>query len=111
MQDRARRYRLPIDEKYFPSALKQYVAKHDPINSPYDSSSPDTNPFYGKHILVLSGEKDELVPWEFSQPFVDRLVVGPLGLKRVFLQPDVGHTNSPEMQTEASRFIWIWISS
>ena len=40
-----------------------------------------------------------------SEPFVDKLEVGPEGVKKVFLQKGVGHTCTDEMVDEAASFI------
>ena len=64
-----------------------------------------SNPFLGKKILILSGEKDRLVPWAASEKFVEGLEVGLGGEKKVILQKGVGHKCTDEMVEEAARFI------
>ena len=47
-----------------------------------------------------------MVPWSASKTFVDRLDVGPDGLKEVILEQGVGHECTKEMVRVMSQFIW-----
>lgn len=89
----------------FPDSLREYIARNDPARAPYTASDA-SNPFYNKNILVLSGGDDPLVPFTYSEEFVDRLNVGPKGIKRVHVAPGVGHECTPEMVKQMSEFIW-----
>jgi len=80
------------------------VRNEGPPSTPYFSED-SSNPFFGKKILVLSGGADPLVPWTASQTFVERLVVGPKGVKKVVVQPDTGHTCTLEMVREMVEFL------
>ncbi|KAF9067221.1 Alpha/Beta hydrolase protein [Rhodocollybia butyracea] len=107
MSGRAAKYGISVDEsgnKYFPKSLLRVIKERGALSTPYfveDSS----NPFYGKRILILSGAEDPLVPWSASQSFVEKLRVGPAGIKKVVVQPDTGHKFSPEMVVEMS--VWL----
>jgi len=64
------------------------------------------NPFFGKKILVLAGGKDELVPWAFSEPFVEQIEVGEDGVKKVLVYPGVGHAFTASMLDDVANFVW-----
>lgn len=51
---------------------------------------------------------DPLVPWNASEEFVEGLVVGPKGVKKVFVQPNTGHTCSTEMVKEMVEFLQLY---
>ncbi|KAF8322596.1 hypothetical protein DL93DRAFT_2071445 [Clavulina sp. PMI_390] len=75
----------------------------------YDPTSPTdraANPFLGKHVLVLSGGKDKLVPYTFSRAFVDSLVTGEDGSKDAWVQPEAGHELTDAMLERLCAFIW-----
>lgn len=108
MEDRARKAGMAPGPPAIPESLRAHVIKHSPINSNYNNSS-DLNPFLSKDILVLSGAADKLVPWAHSKPFVEALVVGEKGRKRVVLQEGAGHQLTPEMHVEAATFVWEWL--
>lgn len=76
------------------------------MSSKYDSVNPSENPFFGKKILVLSGGKDQLVPWSASQDFVERLHVGDEGTKISVVVPEAGHECHPVMMETMAKFIW-----
>ena len=63
-------------------------------------------PFFGKKILVLAGGKDVLVPWEFSESFVERIEVGEEGVKKVLVYPEVGHAFTASMGEDVANFVW-----
>ena len=82
------------------------MKRTDPINSPFDSSDPQVNPFWNKKILVLTGQADDVVPANLGVPFYERLQVGPKGIKERWSQEDCGHRCSPEMIERAAEFLW-----
>jgi fermentation-respiration switch protein FrsA (DUF1100 family) len=86
----------------FPDSLLEIIEKESPVNV----SMAGINPFMGKKILVLAGGKDELVPWVFSESFVNRIEVGEEGVKKVVVYPDVGHAFTPSMEEEVVNFVW-----
>ncbi|KAF5327059.1 hypothetical protein D9619_004615 [Psilocybe cf. subviscida] len=88
---------------HIPDSFINFVKSVDPASTKY-TAQDSSNPFYGKKVLVLSGEVDKLVPWTASQEFVDALEVGP-GKKKVFVQKGVGHEATKEMLKEAGLFI------
>ena len=93
----------------FPSSLVEYIKVHDPssiLNDPSSLVDPSQNPFFGKHVLVLSGADDKLVPWSASKRFVDELQVGPGGTKKVIVEEGAGHECTPQMVRELARFVW-----
>jgi len=107
MPARAEQSGVKFEPPYVPESLLQLIKKDDPAaSSHYTSSDPSLNPFYGKKILVLEGEKDTLVPWSASKNFVENLCVGENGKKKVIIVPGVGHDCTPAMVEEAAAFIW-----
>lgn len=88
---------------HIPDSLVKFVKSVDPASTK-STAQDSSNPFYGKKVLVLSGEVDKLVPWTASQEFVDSLEVGP-GKKKVVVQKGVGHKVTEEMVSEAGLFI------
>lgn len=52
---------------------------------------------------------DPLVPWDASKKFVEELVVGQKGVKKVFVQPNTGHTCSMKMVEEMIEFLQLYI--
>ncbi|KIO26309.1 hypothetical protein M407DRAFT_243771 [Tulasnella calospora MUT 4182] len=108
MEARAIKNGIATGPPIFPESLRKYIVEHDPVSVPYKEES-SSNPFVGKHILVSSGGADELVPWEFSKEFVEGLVVGKEGVKRVFLQDGIGHSTTPEMMEGAAKFVASWL--
>jgi len=105
MRPRAEYASLPIASPYFPPSLLTSVKKHDPSSAKSTSRDPAQNPFLGKHILVLSGGKDKLVPWYASQRFVEELEVGP-GTKKVVVEDNAGHECTQRMVGELASFVW-----
>ncbi|KAJ3800670.1 Alpha/Beta hydrolase protein [Lentinula aff. detonsa] len=103
---RAAKFGISLDSasKYFPESLLTLIRKETPPSTPYLMEDV-SNPFFGKKILVLSGGADPLVPWDASQSFVEKLAVGPLGYKKVVVQPNTGHTVTPEMVKEFLEFL------
>lgn len=109
MEARAIKNGVTTGPPIFPETLRKYIVDHDPVSVPYREES-SSNPFIGRHVLVLSGGADELVPWEFSKEFVDGLVVGDEGVKRVIVQDGIGHATTPEMMEGAAAFVGSWLA-
>ncbi|KAG9056346.1 hypothetical protein FS842_010923 [Serendipita sp. 407] len=105
MTDRATRKGCdPSNAAHFPRSLVEFVRKYDPATAPF--TSPDNrNPFVGKKILAISGAKDRLVPWEFSESFFDSLYVGEGGLKEHFQDEDAGHVWTTKMGDKMAEFV------
>ena len=102
---RADKHGLPLAPPYMPASLRAYIQAHDPVAADYKSTSA-SNPFGGKHILVLSGAADPLVQWTASSTFVEGLQVGTSGRKEVKVLEGVKHEYTPGMRETAIRFIW-----
>ena len=102
MQDRAKASDLQFGPPILPDSLLKIIKKESPVSA----SMTGKDPFLGKKILVLSGGKDELVPWVFSESFVKRLKVGEGGVKRVVVYPDIGHAFTPSMEEDVVNFVW-----
>lgn len=102
---RAKAHKLPFGPPHIPDSLVQVIKRADPVAAAY-TASDESNPFLGKKILVLSGQKDKTVPWSTAKDFVDGLNVGEQGVKEVMVEPGVGHDFSPVMVKAAGRFIW-----
>jgi hypothetical protein len=106
MKQRAQKAEVPFSPPFFPESFKALVERLDPPASAYTEVS-SANPFLGKRILVLSGEKDRLVPWSASEKFVEGLTVGDAqgSVKRVSIHPDVKHECTEGMINEMASFI------
>ncbi|CAK5268592.1 unnamed protein product [Mycena citricolor] len=95
MYPRAKEAGLNAGPPYLPDSFVEQVKRDSLLSLPYTSEGPE-NPFYGKHVLVLSGGADPLVPWTASKPFVEGLQVGP-GSKEFIVFDGVGHDVPPPM--------------
>lgn len=104
MKQRASKYSVPVAPPYFPTSLLELVNQRDPVGKAFDRVD-GANPYLGKKVLVLAGGADKLVPWEASREFVERLAVGPSGVKEVVVLEGVGHECSGEMLVAAGRFV------
>jgi len=102
MQDRAKAGGLQFEPPILPDSLLELIKRESPVSAPVTGR----NPFSGKKILVLAGGKDELVPWVFSESFVERIEVGVEGVKRVVVYPDVGHAFTASMEEDVAKFVW-----
>ncbi|KAG9011100.1 hypothetical protein FRB94_009243 [Tulasnella sp. JGI-2019a] len=109
MEERARKTGMTTGPPVIPDSLRSYIVKHSPTSSSYNTASK-LNPFLDKEVLVLSGASDRLVPWSHSEPFIDALVVGDKGRKKVVLQEGAGHELTADMHIEAATFAWEWIA-
>jgi predicted esterase len=105
MKGRADKSNLPFAPPYMPQSLLDLLSHLDPDSAAYTSSDPSENPYFGKKILVLHGEKDELVPWECCRTFVEGLQVGEKGIKEVFIEQDRGHETSSLMVSELVKWV------
>ncbi|KAF8896490.1 Alpha/Beta hydrolase protein [Infundibulicybe gibba] len=101
---RARKNNLPVEPPYIPTDLMNLIKRYDPASQPYQVAG-SANPFFGKRVLVLSGEIDTLVPWTASEKFVDELEVGAGGVKDIKLQAGVGHECTEKMVEEMCAFV------
>ena len=104
MTPRAFKASVPLAPPYTPTTLLSRITSDFP--SHYQSPDPSLNPFIGKKILVLSGEKDKLVPWDASSAFVEGMNVGREGRRKVLLQEGVGHEFTEEMRRALIEFFW-----
>ena len=105
MTHRAKQQGIPLEPPHFPRSLQQVIERHDPASKDYGSVDPQSNPFIGKQVFVLCGEKDEDVPWTAGAEFVEGLEVGATGTKRVRVYPGVGHSCTDEMQEDVLAFL------
>jgi hypothetical protein len=105
ISNRARYSKVPLEPPYFTESLRAYIAQHDPACAPYTAADA-SNPFFGKKILVMSGGNDPLVPFKYSEEFVEGLNVGPNGVKKVIIEPGVEHECTPAMVKEMAEFVW-----
>jgi hypothetical protein len=97
---------VPFSPPFFPESFKALIERTNPASSAYLEASP-ANPFLGKHILVLSGEIDPLVPWGASEKFVEGLEVGEGQgcVKRVSVHLGVKHHCTEAMVMEMASFV------
>lgn len=101
-------------DQVFPQSLLQVVKRTDPVqvvtriaqNGGAGPVGTRINPFWGKKILIMNGEDDQLVPGEYAKPFYQQLELGPQGVKEMWVQPQMGHRCSPEMTDRAAAFLW-----
>lgn len=101
MRDRANASGLQFGPPILPDSLLEVIERESPVGSLGTGKSP----YLGKKILVLVGGEDELVPWVFSKPFVERVEVGE-GVKKVVVYPDVGHEFTASMVEDITNFVW-----
>ena len=102
MHDRAKGSGLQFGPPILPDSLLEVINRESPVNTP----AMDGGRFAGKKILVLAGGKDELVPWAFSESFVEQIEVGKEGVKNVVVYPDVGHAFTATMEEDVVDFVW-----
>jgi fermentation-respiration switch protein FrsA (DUF1100 family) len=102
MRSRAEAAGLHFGPPTLPDSLLEVIKRESPVIT----SAAGKNPFFGKKILVLAGGKDELVPWVFSEAFVERIEVGEGGVKKVVVYPDVGHAFTASMEEDVADFVW-----
>lgn len=107
MKHRAAKSELDFKPPYMPQSLLALLDRLDPDSASYTSAEGSTNPYLGKKILVLHGEKDELVPWDCCKTFVDGLRVGEKGEKKIFIEQDRGHETSSLMVSELVKWMVI----
>lgn len=106
IKQRAKKSSVPFSPPYIPESLLETIKQFDPASQPYKATDA-SNPFWGKKVLVLSGQEDTLVPWSASKAFVEELEVGPDGKKTISVQRGVGHECTARMVEEMSNFIAI----
>jgi len=102
MRDRAKTSGLEFGPPILPDSLLELIERESPVSTP----ATGRKPFFGKKILVLAGSRDELVPWVFSESFVERIEVGEEGVKKVVVYPDVGHAFTTSMREDVANFVW-----
>ena len=101
---RAKGSSVPFGPPYFPNTFLSLLDCLEPASKDHYKSLNAANPFLHKKILVLSGEKDTLVPWTASKNFIDNLEVGS-GVEKVVIVPDIGHEYTKEMVIEMAQFL------
>lgn len=102
MHDRAKASGLQFGPPLLPDSLRAVIER----DGPTVCTLTGRNPFLGKKILVLAGGKDELVPWAFSETFVEGIQVGEEGVKTVVVYPSVGHEFTTPMAEDVANFVW-----
>ena len=102
MNDRAKGCGLQFGPPILPDSLLEVINRESPVSTPATGGGR----FAGKKILVLAGGKDELVPWAFSESFVEQIEVGKEGVKNVVVYPDVGHAFTATMEEDVVDFVW-----
>lgn len=104
MSLRADKFAVPFAPPHIPKALVALIERDDPASASY-TAADETNPFFGKKVLVLSGADDPIVPWTASEKFVERLNIGS-GVKKVIVSPGVKHECTPAMIEDLVQFVW-----
>lgn len=86
LQDRAQKHGIPYAPPTFPLSLQQQLDKTDPLNL-------DVSVWKGKHIQVISADKDQLVNYYdgATDLLVQKLKDESIPVQ-VHLEPGVGHT-------------------
>ena len=102
MEPRALASGLSLDPPTFPKPLRRYIAIRDPVNA----HTRPQNPFEGKKILAIFGDKDTLVPKDKSEEFLKKVNVGQNGALETFAQEGVGHACTPLMVEKMAEFVW-----
>ncbi|KAF9650251.1 alpha/beta-hydrolase [Thelephora ganbajun] len=102
MHNRAKASGLRFGPPILPDSLLELIRRESPVSTLVTGKSP----FFGKKILVLAGGKDDLVPWVFSESFVERIEVGEEGVKKVIVYPDIGHVFTASMEEDLASFVW-----
>lgn len=105
MKHRATKSELEFKPPYMPQSLLHLLERLDPDSASYTSTDSSINPYLDKKILVLHGEKDELVPWDCCKAFVEGLQVGEKGEKKVFIEQDKGHETTSLMVGELVKWM------
>jgi dienelactone hydrolase len=117
MSHRAKSSFVTYGPPHVPASLVSLIASIDPASKPYDSFDPKLNPFWGKRILMCSGEADKLVPWHCADAFVKGLITGeiqgaqsrPIGFQLV-LEEGVGHTVTNSSKLAQGRLTSTYLS-
>lgn len=109
MKHRAAKSELDFKPPYMPQSLLKLLDTLDPDSVSYTSTNDTSkNPYLGKKILVLHGEKDELVPWDCCKTFVEGLQLGEKGDKKIFIEQDRGHETSSAMVGELVKWLVLY---
>lgn len=72
MEYRLRRSRLPVEPPYLPRSFLHILERDDP-GTILRMKNEIPSSLKWKHILVLAGEEDNLVPWTTCTKFISRL--------------------------------------
>lgn len=65
--------------------------------------------YYGKKILTMHGEKDELVPYHQGKVDIDEVVRrSKKGEVEVWIQDGAGHVVTVKMIQRAAEWVWRW---
>ena len=86
------------DSPYMPPRFNRVLNKQDP-GTMLRTKREIPPPLIEKHILVLSGADDQLVPWKASKRFITALQAQSTNVK-VHLYDGVGHEFTAEMEKE-----------
>jgi len=104
MKVRAEQAGVELQSPVFPEHMLTLIAQYDPASAPHQAVRG--NPFLDKKILVLSGGKDQLVPFEPTREFFEKLHVGDRGVKAIVIEPEAGHQYTELMHSALCRFVW-----
>jgi predicted esterase len=102
MQYRLKQSGLPFQAgaPYLPSCLSRVLKRQDPMTMTIVHPEKEIPlPLKQKHILVLSGAEDRLVPWVVSKNFITALQSESTNIQ-VHLYDGVRHEFTTEMRKE-----------
>ena len=103
MYQRLAKSNLPANPPHFPSSFIKILSREDPGYKFTDGKSiPET--LKSKHILVLSGQDDPLVPWDASKEFIEELQKLS-NTTRVNVYPRIGHKYTLEMLADLKEWV------
>jgi len=87
---------LPNAPPHLPQSFRQLLERTDP-GSYFRRTGEIPASLTRKHILVISGETDRLVPWSASEPFITRFNQESDRLQ-VEIFSGIGHEYNPSMR-------------
>ena len=95
MEYRLQQSGLPNELPYIPESFRRFLESADP-GSRFRATGEIPQSLKTKHILVLSGAADSVVPWSASASFISQLTAESNKLE-VHVLPGIGHSYHPTL--------------
>lgn len=113
MRQRTAQMNLTVGPPFVPDTFAKLVNQTDPAMTPYTSKNASKNPFWHKHIFQANGGDDPLVPFNLSEHFLSKLVLGPPSKRtneslQIYVEPNIPHDVTPNMIKLAAQWIYRW---